>query len=1383
MTQRILFRMTQTRLLVANTGRCFSKAGLKAICYPATSSKGADITASTIDSGTPKEWVEEVVKNRVETFKREPEALQSASNMAALTAKDYSGRVFLELLQNAIDADRKEQIGHKGIGFRSVLNDSEAVEIHSGDLHVRWSENDARRALAGLSELPEKLPVLDLPAWVEPDGELMALLNDSTKLYATIVCLTIRPDGLQHVCKDWAAFSSDPSLLLFIDGEIEICWEREETRRTWKRNQDDDIVTVSVEDTAETFRKIRWRSFESGHARVAYAVNEANRFQPSGVSAPRLRSYFPANQSPHPFPNLFLHHGKFDLQSNRESVSPSDAHLGDLAQAILKAAQSTKEQSDLLDLLRVGSLEDKDTSRIDYKVWEAAGSVLKDAPFPALRGRKLADIKTCPKPEHLPPFGWHDEGRLRNWAAFLTALNQVRREGLNDLPVLEPGIENAQRETTLLKFNLDASFTDVQLQKQAWAPVEDSPEPVTSSDFKVFLPHKGEPLNPPQGIEVRFLSGALLKAFADADGSNLDSFLNHTLGVLKFSALSVIEHSVLPMLDQTQPVQPNGELIQFLKRLRDVDAKESNKPVESFDWHDKTRRKLIQELHLRCQDRSWPILQVYAGEKWTGNRFLEDFFDDNRGFLDIEPHADQEQRKLEENFWKWLGVAWCPKVLPALEAIVVEKQHGEGLAWENGRFQGRFFQMQHAPEGWTEYCRALRGDVGFTGWSYFPRLKANWTIDGGASALGQIGAFGVIAKHWPAYRGWLRAKIGYSTNAQIDHDNRSNEELCSHVAWLFQTAEWVPCAGGLHCGCNVFQPAGAVAKELTSFVPRLVLPENEAGGTQMPLQTEFLNACGIRNGWEEVNDDDWSLWLKKAAQINPESDGGNQNRDAIHGLYRKLLDHRRRKTGPRGNEAQAEALELEGIELWGIERQSDICQRWHLLKTDDPKPFFVDRADIVDVSLPGLFTFPVRLDGLSDRAVQHLGLPLLSNALSGKPNELGQEKPEFATTATDRLHELVAYLRLGNERKDDAKLQSALQFVTLRETSGLRVQFSLNSELVGMPLSRRRFPQVNKETQKWLVFVDSDCPDDERWEAFAEALLLSCELPADKASNVQKLLCCEPERLPERLTRFGVAPETAEALRKRRDERVEQPPPLPAQPPMQEVAKTAAPEVPEIIPVIPPANRSISEDELRLTKGTRGSERPDSSSERRAHLPTDGKRSPSSRPHPEEGLSAQRWLFERVKEWCEKQQQPEPVWEIDHVDITIPLSPDILIEAKRIDGSTIHWSRNQIEKAMANPGCYIVALLRPDEIGGGYKIFWVQEPLNDFLILPRWVEWIWQVQKGSSFPENSWIEPVDKPSKPANSFNAEITVHDAWLEDLPAGIEHLAQMLSVAPKP
>lgn len=162
MNQRILFRLTSNHLIVANTGKVFSKEGLKSLLYSDTSTKNSDEKTYPISVQEAQNYVSEIVNKKCRTFKDDVDEFSSAGGGEIRTTKDYEGRLFLELLQNAIDAGSETQIGNKGIGFRSVLNESDITEVHSGYFHVRWSKEDALKTLRkeGIATESEKFPFL-----------------------------------------------------------------------------------------------------------------------------------------------------------------------------------------------------------------------------------------------------------------------------------------------------------------------------------------------------------------------------------------------------------------------------------------------------------------------------------------------------------------------------------------------------------------------------------------------------------------------------------------------------------------------------------------------------------------------------------------------------------------------------------------------------------------------------------------------------------------------------------------------------------------------------------------------------------------------------------------------------------------------------------------------------------------------------------------------------------------------------------------------------------------------------------------------------------------------------------------------------------------------
>ncbi|MDO8542060.1 MAG: hypothetical protein Q7S40_16605 [Opitutaceae bacterium] len=123
---RILFRLTEDALFVANTGRPFSLRGLEAVVYGWTTSKADH---PEFDLPPPRDFQDESdARREVDRLHNEkrrvleiPNQRASEISQQAQTAQSYAGRALLELLQNAVDANRDTPIGYKGIGFRSIL--------------------------------------------------------------------------------------------------------------------------------------------------------------------------------------------------------------------------------------------------------------------------------------------------------------------------------------------------------------------------------------------------------------------------------------------------------------------------------------------------------------------------------------------------------------------------------------------------------------------------------------------------------------------------------------------------------------------------------------------------------------------------------------------------------------------------------------------------------------------------------------------------------------------------------------------------------------------------------------------------------------------------------------------------------------------------------------------------------------------------------------------------------------------------------------------------------------------------------------------------------------------------------------------------------------
>ena len=192
-TPSVLFRLCDDALIVANTGAPFTREGVISICYTFLSAKTSlsakpshpiDCFVECKDCDLPNKIREHMME------KWNANDRQSRINAEKETAKDYSGRFALELLQNADDAvgkESSEMIGMKGLGFKSVFEIADEPEIHSGDFHFRLKkEPDGLR-------IPECIKVVECAATTQIR---LPFRNDAAKKAALDALESMRADIL-----------------------------------------------------------------------------------------------------------------------------------------------------------------------------------------------------------------------------------------------------------------------------------------------------------------------------------------------------------------------------------------------------------------------------------------------------------------------------------------------------------------------------------------------------------------------------------------------------------------------------------------------------------------------------------------------------------------------------------------------------------------------------------------------------------------------------------------------------------------------------------------------------------------------------------------------------------------------------------------------------------------------------------------------------------------------------------------------------------------------------------------------------------------------------------------------------------------------------------
>ena len=209
----------------------------------------------------------EITKRRIEGYKIDPDSLIEHAKNESTIVGDYEGRVILELLQNADDAqfeptpnstiagdafiefelteeslivrnggypitsygvkslaymhlspkDKRVMIGNKGIGFKSVLEITEQPEIHSPPFHFMFSKEHARKILVENNLLDKQdensyCPIFRFPVEVPIEQK-----KDGNGQWATEIVLPLRDHKAYEKSQEMLE-KITPEILIFLHG-------------------------------------------------------------------------------------------------------------------------------------------------------------------------------------------------------------------------------------------------------------------------------------------------------------------------------------------------------------------------------------------------------------------------------------------------------------------------------------------------------------------------------------------------------------------------------------------------------------------------------------------------------------------------------------------------------------------------------------------------------------------------------------------------------------------------------------------------------------------------------------------------------------------------------------------------------------------------------------------------------------------------------------------------------------------------------------------------------------------------------------------------------------------------------------------------------------
>lgn len=325
--------------------------------------------------------MDEIIRYRdskIKQFVEDPRILEHFLRSDITDADDYAGREILELLQNAIDpkGDNKKiriqlrgniltfsntgepfdvkgiqslmishtsekikdssNIGYKGVGFRSVLNLTNNIEIHSGEINVRFSEFDAKSFASknGLDELPMMMVPVEIDSFED-------------NRFDTNIVIRIKDDNQLHRIKNQICDLNSDTFLFLKDTfkylEIEIDGHEDKYRRSREDLGDGEArVNVELNDEKRTLREFyKDLQYDDKDCRIAIIYDPD-----SDIDDNKLYSYFETDID---FPTKWRVHGTFDLSDNRNYLIKNDKNKFLLQEIVDLICESSVKISESID--------------------------------------------------------------------------------------------------------------------------------------------------------------------------------------------------------------------------------------------------------------------------------------------------------------------------------------------------------------------------------------------------------------------------------------------------------------------------------------------------------------------------------------------------------------------------------------------------------------------------------------------------------------------------------------------------------------------------------------------------------------------------------------------------------------------------------------------------------------------------------------------------------------------------------------------------------------------------------------------------------------------------------------------------------------------------
>lgn len=1388
-----LIKIVDNSLLVANTGTPFGRLDVIAVCASHLGTKH-NYKPTDPATGLPDtELIAKIRRNEIKTYNLNPNRLKEDCSGEKETKLDYGGRAIWELLQNADDAMAPEGtssadlIGVKGLGFKSVLEITEAPEIYSGEFNFCFSAIKTQKLIQDQIKEIEHVPLLTfrIPHEVLPSSIIKELQED----YVTVIRLPFRKEKVDIV-QGWLE-NLTPECMIFFQyiEKLEIILPNQAHRiYSCKRDKAGELTDcdISIKEAVrgETFQYRLWTntwSGESGGKRHSAAISLPLK-EGKPVFFDRTHPLYVFLPTSEQLPFHALIHGSFDLEQNRKHVRNPQGHnshrdkFADLiyrivdsvpASTVLRALVPDQEPekgtvaSFLCEIIKekmagkefVPCVGGGKATPGNVRLWKNNLGKVVDSTFEKVKELNLAeqelvlDEKCKRALEHF--FG----AKSIESEQYPLILQNCHNSNLDDCRESLETLHEVVANNTPKFGEKREDFLNNCRKIPCWWTKNGKARSLSKEPKPLIRKNPDQPL--PEWLTIDILHEEILCLIEnyekEADNERTKSWEEILKGgLLRCEKEELVDSVLIPYLEQKIDQQEWWKKYgwEALRLYLDWSKNHSFEDTKPMFWDNDKQNRLSKSIHFPT-DKGWmPAQKCYAGKLWDGPDRFDEFFKKipDRGILsplkDWKESFSGEDISVIKGKLRYAGTSWEPKV-HKFEAKTEQDEIGfEG----NPKYPPNCWKNLIQDSYWLKYCKSLSPKE-FYNKNEFERdtkLKKQWAIEYfpdalPPKALDRIKIIGQLAEN--SMRSMQNMAFtctrGGNYNDRVNNSNNSSFHV-SFARWQLSEVSWLPCKLSLIHKDNWISPLDVYlpGKGLGGLLPEIdiTLEDNQEG---RDIETLLVKTLKVRETLPREDEPQWSNWLNNIPEHVTSFPDKEKALKSVKKLWEKVLTFK------------------DSSRLMDIDKIP--CIVWR------------DEIEILEFR-PKSEVYWVDEGYLNERSTRHA---LLKNDYSLFILELQEGERINKLFNVSRLSEKIAVEHYSDGKNEDwsasAKeryqerhkaLKTVSKGIKLPNPDGLLIDVVKNLKI---KVSREGGQEIaNDISRPFWIEKDKTFVIDEanRWEGFGLALTDSSSSPGI-SSLLENIMREENWAGVLRRLREADVPENS----------------------VHELEQSITPSIPE------PTDRTVkdkldersaSPETVRITplpnhpqdgKTIHQAEEDGNMQPHTEKVEPGVTRQPqgSTQVRKDKGKAAEDWFRNELKKllvshgWhiSERPERDEDNLESDIV-LTHDQKGTYHIEVKHAEAGSLYWSIREVEKARKNPKRYWMVIIRPtEEDQTRYRSILIEDPLGTLKHNERSGIWLWQGRDDNVPINEGWEQPEPKPMKEANNFSFRISINDS----------------------